>query len=371
MIYAISILDKIDYVNYVVFYFSLRVFYDLNIFSCIITCLDMDKSDGKKFERYAFLPIKYPELEHYYKKQKLVFWTAEEVDYAGDIDEWLALHPNAKKYVTFILALFAQLDGLVNENLVENFKKDTSFCKECTMFYAVQEAVEWMHNETYSNLIKTYITSYEEQLRALNSIHNYPEIREIADWAFRWMKPEIPLTQRLIAFACIEGIIFSSAFAGIYWIKRMNILRGLTQANEWIARDENIHTEFPVALYLMITSGKMNDDLPDTIDPSPLDQAIVHNIISSAVDVTEKFTRGAMNTDLVNLSADDMVGYVKCTADHLAKSFGYDYIYDVVNPLPWMITISLPNKTNFFEHTVSEYSRQTESDFRFDLDAGF
>lgn len=318
--------------------------------------------------RYSFFPIKYPKLIEYYHKQKSVFWIAQEIPLAGDRNDWDKLDNDTKSYITFILSLFSQLDGIVNENLVENFKKDTDEYKECRMFYAIQEAVECTHNEAYSLFIKAYIRDPEEQIRSLNAIHNYPEIAAIAKWAFEWMKPDRPFLERLIAFACIEGIIFSSAFAGIYWIKRKNILGGLTKANEWIARDENYHTEFPVALYHTITLGQMT--IHDQTLPA-LPEGRVHEIISSAVDVTEKFTRNAMRNELVMLNSDDMVGYVKCTADHLSKSLGYNPIYDIDNPLTWMVVISLPNKTNFFEGIVTEYSRQNgqdEDDYKFDLD---
>ena len=338
---------------------------------------ERDKSVADKFvedklsgdlTHYAFFPLQHPELYQYYAKQKSVFWVAEEIDYVTDRSDWDRLDEKTKEYVRFLLFLFAQLDGIVNENLVDNLKKETSFSKECSMFYSLQETIEWTHNETYSNLIMALIRDPEEQRRGLNSIQHYPEIKAIAAWAFRWMTSDIPLLQRLIAFACIEGIVFSSAFAGIYWIKKKNVLRGLTQANEWIARDENYHTEFPVALYHVLTSGRL---LRNGEWLQALEQRDVHAIISSAVEVTESFTRGAMRNELVGLSSDDMVAYVKSTADHLSRALGYEAIYKIPNPLDWMVIISLPNKTNFFEKTVTEYARHTESDFTFDLDADF
>ena len=305
----------------------------------------------RDFTGLAFLPVKNKVLEKLYQKQKDVFWTAQEVDYTNDRSHWDRTTPEVRHYVGFLVKLFAQLDGIVNENLTENFKHETSvYAKECAMFYAIQEAMEWGHNETYSLLIKTFFRNRQEQAQALNSIKHYPSIRKIADWSFSWMDSSRPLLERVVAFTCIEGIIFSSAFAGIYWVKRMNILPGLTKANEWIARDEGIHTEFGVALYHHLTEiWKKFDALPERR---------IHEIIRSAVNTTEIFTRDAMNVHLVGLNADDMVAYVQTTADVLCKSFGYAPIYGTVNPFDWMVVISLPNKTNFFEGKVSEYARE-------------
>lgn len=317
-----------------------------------------------EFERFAFLPIENPGLDIYYQEQKGVMWTAQELDLSSDRGDWDQMDKDSQHYIKFLLFLFAQLDGIVNENLVENFKKETSaFSKDCSKFYAYQEAIEWTHNETYSLLIKTFIRDPKEQTQGLNSIKHFPEIRKIAEWALSWMSKDRPLLERLIAFACVEGIIFSSAFAGIYWIKRRGKLHGLTKANEWIARDEALHTRFAVALYHHITEIWKK--------AKPLDGESVHAIVKSAVDTTEEFTRSAMNVHLVGLNADDMVKYVQCTADTLCSSLGYAPLYGSENPFEWMAIISLPNKSNMFESKVSEYGRETDENFVFDLDTAF
>ena len=136
--------------------------------------------------------------------------------------------------------------------------------------------------------------------------------------------------------------------------KPTNILFGLTKANEWIARDEGIHTSFAVAFYSLLC-GKMKKF-------DRLSEARVVEIITSAVTVNEVFTRGAMNVHLVGLSADEMMNYVKCTADHLSSSLGYRSIFGAQNPFNWMAIISLPNKTNFFESKPSEYARPKNDD---------
>jgi ribonucleotide reductase beta subunit family protein with ferritin-like domain len=292
-------------------------------------------------------------------------WTPTEIDYAGDRKEWYKLATDIKTYIVNILALFAQLDGLVNENLISNFKQETrDLAKECGSFYAYQEAIEVTHNETYSNLIKSFVGDPEEQKRCLNSILYYPAVKRIAEWSVSYMDRSLSLLERIVAFACLEGIVFSSAFAGIYWIKRKNILHGLTQANSWIARDEALHTRFAVSLYHHMTKrwGKAE----------PLAKDRLHAIVKSAVEVNEEFTRTAMKLDLVGLSADSLVQYVKRMADNLCEMLGYDHIYGVPSPFDWMVTISLPNKTNFFESKVSEYALapKVEDDI-FDLNTPF
>lgn len=321
----------------------------------------MDESDEDN--KYAFFPLKYPQLQRYAESQERVFWTTSHINFSQDRDHFDRLDPKTQEYTKSLLFLFAQLDGIVNENLVNNFQRETSKWKEVSMFYAIQNAIEWVHNRTYSQLIKTIVRDPKEQIRGLNSIKHFPAIRKIALWAKKWMDPKIPLLQRVVAFVCIEGIIFSSAFAGIYWLKRRNILPGLTVGNEWISRDEGLHAEFAIALYHFLVEIVKEYE--------GLDSSVIHTIINSAVEVTEEFTRTAMSTDLIGLNANDLVLYVKCTADRIAVSLGTSEIYKEENPLDWMTLIALPNKTNFFESKVSEYAQPIKSEFEFNLNTPF
>jgi ribonucleoside-diphosphate reductase beta chain len=325
---------------------------------------DSTHNTTEDFSRYSYFPIKYKTLDKFYQDQKDVFWTPSEIDYSKDRSDWDKLDEETKKFVKFILFFFAQADGIVNENLIENFKKETSEYKEARNFYAAQEFIEVVHNETYSMLIETFIRDAEEKNRAFNAISHYPSIRKLANWMFQWMKSERSLVERIIAFACVEGIFFSGAFAGVYWIKRKNILPSLCKANEFIARDEALHTRFAVELYRVMT------DVDHKFDRLP--ESVVHEIIGSATEVAEEFTRDALRVDLIGMNADDMVDYVKCTADNLSTSLGYNRIYEVENPFDWMLVIGLSNKANFFETRPTEYSRQKHGSGQgFDLDADF
>lgn len=314
------------------------------------------------FSKYCFLPIRYPKLNEFYQKQKNAFWTVKEIDFSKDRSDWLSLSDDVKRFLTFVLSFFAQADGLVIENLFENFQKETSDYKEIVAFYSIQNAIETIHNETYSVMIETFIQDLEERKKAFNAIDNYGSIKKMAEWIMTWMKSDRPLLERVIAFACVEGIFFSGAFCAIYWIKKSNKLRGLCKANEFIARDEALHTDFAIALYHHYTS------VVKTIPQ--LQEEVVHGIITSAIEVSENFIRDALKVELIGMNADEMMQYVKCTADRLLSSLGFKKLYGVANPFDWMIMITLPNKTNFFEDTVSEYAK-VDSDFTFKITEQF
>lgn len=328
-----------------------------------LSAMSESSKDKNFFSKFSHFPIKHKGLEEYYQFQKSVFWTPQEIEFSQDRFDWEdseKLVPEAKKFIKDILAFFAQADGIVNENLIQNFKRETSFLKEAQAFYDMQGAIERIHNETYSMLIESLFRDEEEKHKAFNAIHYYPSVKKIADWTFKWMNDKLPLAERVIAFACVEGIFFSSSFAAIYWIKRKNLLAGLCKANEFIARDEALHTKFAIALYHTLSGIEKKF--------KPLEPERVHEIITSATETAEEFTQAALPKDLIGMKCEDMIKYVRCTSNSLAVSLGYKPIYDVTNPFDWMAVISLPNKTNFFESRSTEYSRSDGTNFDFDFE---
>lgn len=308
------------------------------------------------YSKYCFFPIHNDSLYRLYKQQRNAFWTVDEINMIDDRKDWESLNPNEKKFLTFILAFFAQADGIIIENIMENFQKETSYIKEANSFYSMQNAIETIHNETYSVMIETFIQDPIEKNKALNAIQNYGSIKRMADWMRVWMDPKIPIMERIVAFICVEGIFFTGAFCAIYWIKRSNKLNGLCKANEFIARDEALHTRFGIALYHIMSSTK-----------NRLSFTTVNTIINSAIEINETFIRDALCVDLIGMNANDMIKYVKCTADYILDQLGYKRIYNVYNPFDFMNLIVLDNKTNFFEDIVSEYTGPRTNDYTFPL----
>lgn len=324
------------------------------------------QEEENSYAKYCFLPITSKRLHEFYCKQRDSVWTAQELDFSNDQDDWLSLDPKIRDFLKFILAFFAQADGVVIENLMQNFQRETDHIKEARNFYAVQTYIETIHNETYGMMIVTYITDVVERDKALDAIKNYPSVHKIGKWMFEWMdRTKSTLLERVIAFASVEGILFSGAFCAIYWIKiHYNKLPGMCKANEWIARDEGLHTQFAVALYKHFTE--------DTKEYERLSESRVHEIIKSATDLAENFVRTSLKVETIEMSQDQMIEYIQCTSDVLCGWLGYSPIYNAKNPFPWMNLIGMDNKSNFFEHVVTEYSKGHNSNaFEFTTDEDF
>jgi len=294
-------------------------------------------------KRFVMFPIEHQDMWDFYKMAEASFWTAEEIDLSQDITDWEEkLTDSERHFISYVLAFFAASDGIVNENLALNFMNDVKY-PEARAVYGFQIAIENIHSETYSLLIDTYIKDREERDKLFNAISTIPSVMKKAKWALRWIKSP-SFHERLVAFAAVEGIMFSGSFAALFWLKKRGLMPGLTFSNELISRDEGIHTDWACLIYKNHLKFKLPEER-------------VREIISSAVDFEKEFVEEAIPVSLIGMKAKDMKQYLEFVADRLMISLGYSAIYDAKNPFDFMDMISLQGKTNFFEKKVAEYQK--------------
>merc|ERR1711879_862635 len=277
-----------------------------------------------------------------YKKHEASFWTAEEIDLSQDTKDWEKLTDSEKHFIKHVLAFFAASDGIVLENLASQFSTEIQI-PEARAFYGFQIAMENIHSETYSLLIEQYIREPAEKEKIFNAIETMPAVREKAQWAIQWMQKDNSFAERIIAFAAVEGILFSGSFCAIYWLKKRGLMPGLTFSNELISRDEGLHAEFACLLY-----GMLQHKLPEDV---------MHEMIRGAVDVERRFICEALSCDLIGMNNELMTRYIEFVADRLLTALGHSKLFNASNPFDWMELISLQGKTNFFEKRVGEYQK--------------
>lgn len=313
-------------------------------------------------DRFVIFPIQHNDIWEFYKKAEASFWTAEELDLHTDIDHWNnKLNNDEKHFIKHVLAFFAASDGIVNENLAENFVAEVQY-PEAKFFYGFQIAMENIHSETYSLLIDTYIKDPAEKDKLFHAIDTLDCVTKKATWALRWIE-NASFAERLVAFAAVEGIFFSGSFCSIFWLKNRGLMPGLSFSNELISRDEGLHCDFACHLY---TKHLVNQ----------LPKERVTEIITNAVEIEKEFVTDALPVRLIGMNADLMAQYIEFVADRLLGELGCDKVYGSSNPFSFMEMISLQGKTNFFEKRVGEYQKagvmnNDKEANKFSLDADF
>ncbi|MGV3630089.1 MAG: ribonucleoside-diphosphate reductase small subunit [Bacteroidota bacterium] len=311
--------------------------------------------------RFVLFPIQHDDIWQFYKKAEASFWTAEEIDLGQDLIDWEnKLNDNERHFIKHILAFFAASDGIVNENLAENFLSEVQYT-EAKFFYGFQVAIENIHSETYSLLIDTYIKDTADKNHLFNAIDTLDCVKKKADWALRWIDKG-NFAERLVAFAAVEGIFFSGSFCSIFWLKKRGLMPGLSFSNELISRDEGLHCDFACLLYNKHVVNK-------------LDKNQVKEIIVDAVEIEKEFITDALPVKLIGMNSDLMSQYIEFVADRLLVELGNEKVYNVSNPFDFMDMISIQGKTNFFEKRVAEYQKagvmSNKEDQSFSLDEDF
>lgn len=298
---------------------------------------------AKNNERFVLFPIQHDDIWKFYKKAEASFWTAEEIDLEQDLVDWNEkLNDDERHFIKHVLAFFAASDGIVNENLAENFLSEVQYT-EAKFFYGFQIAIENIHSETYSLLIDTYIKDKKDKDYLFNAIDTIPCVNQKAQWALRWID-EGSFAERLIAFAAVEGIFFSGSFCSIFWLKKRGLMPGLSFSNELISRDEGLHCDFACQLY----NHHLVNKLP---------KETVTKIITDAVEIEKVFVTDAIPVKLIGMNADLMKQYIEFVADRLLAELGCSKVYNSTNPFDFMDMISIQGKTNFFEKRVAEYQK--------------
>lgn len=294
--------------------------------------------------RYVLFPIKHKEIWDMYHKMTKTVWFPEEIKLSGDREDWeKKLNDDERFFISNILAFFAGSDSIVMENLVSRFSQEIQI-PEVQGVYAYQNFIEFVHSNTYSLLIDTYIKDEAEKERLFHAIDRIPAVKQKADWALKWIADkDSSLPTRLVAFLCVEGIFFSSSFCAIYWLKKRGLMPGLTFSNELISRDEGDHTDFAALLYSML--------LPE----NRLSAETVGEIFKDAVAIEKEFISESIPCSMIGMNTDMMCQYIDFVADRLLKQLGYEPIWGAKNPFDFMELISLRNKNNFFEKRVGEY----------------
>jgi ribonucleotide reductase beta subunit family protein with ferritin-like domain len=311
--------------------------------------------------RFTLFPIMKPKLYKHYKNHLSTFWVVEEVDLTKDMKDWVKLTANEQFFIKNVLGFFAGSDGIVQENLASRFMKEIQL-PEARNYYSVQLMIEAIHSEMYSLLIDTYIEDKEEKMGLFQATQTIPCVKQKAEWAQKWIETtEEDFATRLVAFAVVEGIFFSGSFCAVYWLKERGLMPGLTTSNEFIARDEGLHTDFACALFEEIVNKPA--------------KAKIHKMIREAVKIEKQFITESLPCRLVGMNDELMARYIEFVADRLSTQLGYGKIFSTANPFDFMERISLEGKDNFFEKRVTTYAKagvgKTQTDMAFSLDADF
>jgi ribonucleoside-diphosphate reductase subunit M2 len=293
-------------------------------------------------DRFSLFPIQHQSVWDMYLKHRGTYWTPAQLDFSKDIEDWEHKLTDAERdYILTVLAFFNVADGIVNENLALNMMHTVQL-PEARCFYGFQIMMENIHAETYSIMIDAFAREPEQKQRALKGVLTYPCVKRKADWALRWLNDkETSFALRLVAFACVEGILFSSSFCSIYWLKKRGLMKGLCESNEYISRDESLHCDFACLLFSMLVNKPTKEE--------------VLAILTEAVEIEKIFAEESIKVRLLGMNSTLMKQYIEHCADMVLYALIGEKHYHTANPFDFMALMSLTTKPNFFERHNTGY----------------
>ena len=322
-------------------------------------------------KKYAFYYDRDLALDEPRRVLAAAHWPASEVKYHEDGVQYQELLRSNKQedkdmitFVDNILCLFQQLDGMVVENLFENFIHELAEYKEIRDLFIVQENNELVHAQSYGDQMNACIKDTKKRLELLDAdISKYPAVNKIIEWSSAWLDTKLPIEERLVAFAAIEGVIFTAAFVAIYRLKELNMFPGICKANEFISKDEGTHTAAGIHFFKYICKNR----------GTSVSEERIQDIIRSATELSCEFAQDAVRPDLIGLKVKDLHKYMRLSGNKLSQEFGCSDIYtsdQASCPFEWMEKICMMNISNFFETRPTEYQavHNQEEDLNANLD---
>jgi ribonucleoside-diphosphate reductase subunit M2 len=328
-----------------------------------------------KVKRYALFPVVDEEMYAFYVKQEVSHWSENELDFVADKADYDAATPAERRLLNGIMAFFLVGDGVISENIVFRFLLEASTFEERAMFTS-QAHIELIHAATYGLIATTLLRSNEQIEQLVETAESEPCVKAKVEFMEYWMYNDRPRWERLVAFACSEGVFFCSLFPGILCFRPSGKFANFVSANELIRSDETLHLEFGTFLALReinahlhsleqkLLNEQTDQTVIDTALKAELDriQSIILQIVKSAVEVSHKFIDYILPEDIESLTNEGLRTFACIMGDTILMQLDCDPCYKLRNTLLFMDDASTEMKTNFYEKRVMNYTRQALPD---------
>jgi ribonucleoside-diphosphate reductase subunit M2 len=315
-------------------------------------------------KRYALFPILDEGAYEFYTKQEITHWTESELDFTADRQSYDQASPQVKKIFDTILAFFLSGDGAISENIVFRFLLECKTYEEKAMFIS-QLHIELIHAATYGLAAFTFKRDPKAMAELIESVEGIPCVSEKMNFMDKWTTSSRPRYQRLVAFACAEGIFFCTLFAVIFWFRSKGWFPNFILANELIANDESLHRDWGAYLFGREINELLGKYDKNSQEYKKLYQEIkdsVYEIVLGSVAIEDNFADYILSDAVDDLDAKGLKMYARLIADNLLVQLGYSTHFNAKNPFTWLDDISMEQKGNFYEVRVGSYQRNSLSD---------
>ena len=281
-------------------------------------------------------------------------WFPKEVDMTRDVNDYKLLTDAEKTAYDKALSQLIFMDSLQTNNLIDNVNPYVT-SPEVNLILVRQSFEEALHSQSYAVMVDSISTNSEEIYdlwRRDMMLKNKNDAIARVYQELSKNPSETNFVKACFANQILEGIYFYSGFTYLYTLARSGKMLGSAQMIRFIQRDEVTH----LVLFqnLINTLRKERADLF-----TPELRAEVIEMFKEAVTLEAEWGKYITQGQILGLTDDIVEQYIQYLADERLNAVGFDKIYNVVNPIKWVGDFAKFNdqKTNFFEATVTNYSK--------------
>ena len=281
-------------------------------------------------------------------------WFPKEVDMTKDVNDYKNLTEAEKIAYDKTLSQLIFMDSLQTNNLIDNVNPYVT-SPEINLILVRQSFEEALHSQSYAVMVDSISTNGEE----IYELWRKDMMLKSKNDAIAAVYDELSAnpTEHNFVKACfanqiLEGIYFYSGFTYLYTLARSGKMLGSAQMIRFIQRDEVTHL---VLFQNLINS--LRRERPDLFTDKLKEEVI--EMFKKAVQLESDWGKYITQGKILGLTDDIVEQYIKYLADDRLNSVGFDKLYNVENPIKWVDDFAKFNdqKTNFFEGTVTNYSK--------------
>ncbi len=281
-------------------------------------------------------------------------WFPKEVDMTRDVNDYKNLTEVEKTAYDKALSQLIFMDSLQTNNLIDNVNPYVT-APEINLILVRQSFEEALHSQSYAVMVDSISQNSEEiyELWRRDMMLKTKNDAIAAVYNELSKNPtETNFVKACFANQILEGIYFYSGFTYLYTLARSGKMLGSAQMIRFIQRDEVTHL---VLFQNLINTLKR--ERPDLFTKELLDE--VYAMFKNAVELEVAWGQYITQGQILGLTDDIVEQYIQYLADDRLHAVGLETIYNVENPIKWVDDFSRFNdqKTNFFEGTVTNYSK--------------
>lgn len=281
-------------------------------------------------------------------------WFPKEVDMTRDVNDYKNLTESEKTAYDKALSQLIFMDSLQTNNLIDNVNPYVT-SPEINLILVRQSFEEALHSQSYAVMVDSISTNSTE----IYDLWRRDMMLKSKNDAIAAVYEELSKnpTDHNFVKACfanqiLEGIYFYSGFTYIYTLARSGKMLGSAQMIRFIQRDEVTH----LVLFQNIINT-LKRERPELFTQQLKDEVI--EMFKQAVELEVAWGKYITQGQILGLTDAIVEQYIKFLADDRLSSVGFEKLYNVTNPIKWVDDFAKFNdqKTNFFEGTVTNYSK--------------